>query len=117
MKPSPLLLWIAGTVSACSAIAGAWVAIGGPVPASTRYVQQEDDILEGRIIRVESADRHQTKESAKLGREIYGAKVRQLLIHKRPTDEDQRLIYDEMLDRAQRKLKFYEDLEIDLRKK
>ena len=46
MKPSPLLLWIAGTVSACSAIAGAWVAIGGPVPASTRYVQQEDDILD-----------------------------------------------------------------------
>ena len=121
MKVNPTLLWIAGTITACSAIATAWVQIGGPIPASQLYVTQSGDEIKKVMTRgfrkVESQGKKQTEESAKWGRKIYNQELHDLLLIPPPQDAEQHQYWKESIERAQRQRKFYSDKEIELRKK
>ncbi len=120
MNPRKLLLYIAATITACTAIVTAWVQIGGPIPASQLYVTQSgDDIKEdlgGRLQKVEVEGKKQTEESAKWGRKIYTQELRSLLILPRPENLEQRQLWRDSIDDAKRNQKFYTDKEIELRK-
>ena len=120
MKVNPILVWVAGTVAACSAIATAWVQIGGPVPASTLYVTQSGDDIKQEMTRgfrkVERASKKHSLESAKWGRKIYSKEVHDLLVIQPPRDPVQKQYWIEQIDDAKRKQNFYEELEIELKK-
>ena len=121
MTPRAALLWTAATLAAISTIATVWIQFGGAIPASQLYVVQEDDKIKAQMTRgfrkVEQVDKHQTEESAKLGREIYKSKVRSLLVIQPPEDAGARAFYREQLKEARDKQQYYEDLEIELRKR
>ena len=121
MKVNPILVWIAGTVAACSAIATAWVQIGGPVPASQLYVTQSGDDIKKVMTRgfrkVESQSKEHSEESAKWGRKIYSEELNKLLRIPPPQDQEQHQYWKDSVDRATRQKKFYTDKEIELRKK
>jgi len=121
VKVNPILVWVAGTVAACSAIATAWVQIGGPVPASKLYVIQSGDEIKKKMTRgfrkVEQNDKAHSKESAKWGRKIYTKEVHDLLVLPAPKDPNRRQYWKEQIDDANRKKLYYENLEIELRKK
>ena len=121
MTPRATLIWIAGTVGAGLTVWAGWVQLGGAIPASQLYVTQSGDAIKeeigGRLQLIESEGRHQTRESAKHGREIYKQKVRGYLILPAPKDTEQHQIWLEDLQEAKRKQRYYEDLEIELRKK
>ena len=120
MTPRAMLLYIAGTIGACTVIATAWVKVGGPVPASTLYVTQSGDSIKKTMSRkfrkVEGINKKQTEESAKWGRKIYTKEVHDLLVIPEPQGPQQKQYWREQIDDARRKQKFYEDLEIELRK-
>ncbi len=121
MKINPTLLWVAGTVAACSTIATAWVQFGGAIPATKLYVTQEDEKIKKQLTRgmrrVESTDKKHSEESAKWGRKIYNQELHDLLIVPAPKDPEQRQYWQESIERARRQRKFYSDKEIELRKK
>ena len=121
MKVNPTLLWIAGTVAACSSIVTAWVQIGGPIPASQLYVTQSGDAIERKLTRglrkVEAEGKAQTEESAKWGRKIYSEELNKLLRIEPPEDPEQHQYWRDSVERAQRQKKIYTDKEIELRKK
>ena len=120
MKINPTLLWIAGTVTACSAIATAWVQIGGPVPASQLYVTQSGDEIKKEMTRgfrkVESDGKKHSLESAKWGRKIYSEELNKLLRIPPPKDPEQHQYWKENVERATRQRKFYLDKELELKK-
>ncbi len=108
----------AGAVASALLVMGTlWVQMGGAIPASQYYVLAEDGKLKTRIFKVEAVNLNQTEESANLGAEIYRSKVRGMLVINPPDNLQQRQIWREIIDEARRKLKYYEDLEIELRKK
>ena len=121
MTPRATLIWVAATISACTAIATAWVQVGGPVPASKLYVIQSDDKIKKVMTRgfrkVEQKGKEHSEESAKWGRKIYSKEVHDLLVIQPPSDPVQKQYWIEQIDDAKRKQKFYEELEIELKKK
>jgi len=121
MKVNPTLVWIASTIAACSAIATAWIQIGGPIPASQLYVTQSGDNIKKEMTRgfrrVERSEKEHSKESAKWGRKIYTKELHDLLVLPTPTEPEQKQYWRENIEDAKRKQKYYEDLEIELRKK
>ncbi len=121
MKVNPILLWIAGTVAACTTIATAWVQIGGPVPASQLYVTQSDEAVEKKLTRglrkVEAEGKKHSEESAKWGRKIYSEELNKLLRLPPPQDPEQHQYWKDNVERSQKWKKFYSDKEIELRKK
>ena len=116
MTPRAMLLYIAGTIGACTVIATAWVKVGGPVPASTLYVTQSGEPLKRSIQKIELEGRKHSKESAKWGRKIYTKEVHDLLVLPAPADVNRRQYWQEQIEDAKRKKLFYENLEIELRK-
>ena len=120
MKVNPTLIWITGTIAACSAVATAWVQMGGAIPASQLYVTQSDDDIKEEMTRefrkVERAGKKHSLESAKWGRKIYSKEVHDLLVIQPPQDPVQKQYWKEQIDDAKRKQNFYEELEIELKK-
>ena len=86
-----------------------WVQLGGAVPASQTYVKH-------RVAPLEYQSRKHSKESARIGAEVYRQKTRGLLILPPPDNLEQRQIWREMLDDSRRQQKYFEDKEIELRK-
>ena len=86
-----------------------WVQMGGAVPASHTYVM---DMLRPILV----SGKKQTRESARIGAEVYRQKTRGLLILPPPQNLEQRQIWREMLDESRRQQKYFEDKEIELRK-
>ena len=121
MTPLKMFLTIGGVLGVCTAIATAWVQIGGPVPASKLYVIQSDDAIKKVMTRgfrkVERKGKAHSEESAKWGRKIYSKEVHDLLVIQPPSDPVQKQYWIEQIDDARRKQKFYEELEIELKKK
>ena len=121
MTPLKLFLTIGAVLGVCTAIATAWVQIGGPVPASVEYVVQSGDEIKKVMTRgfrkVEREGKAQTEESAKWGRKIYSEELNKLLRIPPPTDSEQHQYWKDSVERAQRQRKFYTDKEIELRKK
>ena len=117
MKINPTLLWVAGTVAACSSIVTAWVQIGGPMPASQRMLYETASGLEGKIHKVEADGKKHSEESAKWGRKIYSEELNKLLRIDPPDDPEQHQYWKDSVDRAVRQKKFYTDKEIELKKK
>ena len=119
--PLKICLTIGSVLGVLTAVTTAWVQMGGAIPASQLYVTQSGEDIKAeigsRLELIESEGRHQTRESAKHGREIYKQKVRGYLTLPPPTDTEQHTIWREDLDEAKRKQRYYEDLEIELRKK
>ncbi len=121
MTPKNVIITIGAVLGVCTAIAAAWVQIGGPVPASVEYVVQSGDEIKKVMTRsfrkVEGVNKKQTEESAKWGRKIYTKEVHDLLVIPEPQGMEQKQYWKEQIDDAKRKQKFYENLEIELRKK
>ncbi len=119
--PLKVFMSIGGVIGVCTAIATAWVQMGGAVPASQLYVTQSDDKIKTEMTRgfrkVESEGKKQTEESAKWGRKIYNQELHDLLTITPPKDPEQHQYWKENVERAQRQRKFYSDKEIELRKK
>ena len=109
MKPKARLLWIAGTVTAITAIWGGWVQLGGAIPATQLHVLKQ-------LLPIKQVQKLLTKESAQVGAEVYRQKVRSLLIIPPPDNPEQREIWKDIIEEARRDQKYYEKKEIDLRK-
>jgi len=109
MKPKARLMWIAGTVTAVTAIWGAWVQMGGAIPVTQTY-------LAHKLIPLKKAQKQLTQDSAHVGAEVYQQKVRGLLIIPPPVNLEQRQIWKDIIRDARRDLKYYEQKKIDLRK-
>ncbi len=109
MTPKARLMWIAGTVTACTAIWGAWVQMGGAIPATKTHVVHA-------LEPIKKAFKRLTKDSAHVGAEVYRQKVRSLLIIPPPVNLEQRQIWKDIIRDARRDLKYYEQKKIDLRK-
>ena len=119
--PLKIFLTAGAVLGVVTAGATAWVQMGGAIPASQLYVTQSGEDIKSeigsRLQLIEAEGRHQTRESAKHGREIYKSKVRGYLTLPPPTDTEHHTIWREDLDEAKRKQRYYEDLEIELLKK
>lgn len=116
MTPLKLFLTIGAVLGTCSAIAVAWVQMGGAIPASQLYVTQSGEPLKRSIIKIEQEGKAHSKESAKWGRKIYTKEVHDLLVLPAPADVNRRQYWQEQIEDAKRKKLFYENLEIELRK-
>ncbi len=109
MKPKARLMWIAGTVTAITAIWGAWVQMGGAIPATQSHVLK-------KLQPIKKIQKLLTEDSAHVGAEVYRQKVRGLLIIPPPENPEQREIWKDIIKGARRDQKYYEQKEIDLRK-
>ena len=109
MKPKARLLWIAGTVTAITAIWGGWVQLGGAIPATQLHVLK-------KLAPIQKIQKLLTQDSAQVGAEVYRQKVRSLLIIPPPENLEQRQIWLEIINEARRDQKYYEQKKIELRK-
>ena len=116
MTPRATLIWVAGGVTAATAIWGAWVQLGGAIPVSEQLLYETATGLENKIKKVEVEGKEQTQESAKWGRKIYNKELHDLLLVPIPAHPVQRQYWEESIEDAKRWRKFYTDKEIELRK-
>ena len=117
MTPRAAMIWVAGTVASGLTIWGAWVQMGGAVPATKQLLYETASGLEDQIKKVEADGKQHSEESAKWGRKIYNKELHDLLVLPPPTDPVQRQYLKENIEDAQKWRKFYSDKEIELRKK
>ncbi len=117
MTPRAALIWVAGTVASGLTIWGAWVQMGGAVPATKQLLYETASGIEDKIRKVEADGKQHSEESAKWGRKIYNQELHDLLILPAPKDPVQRQYWQEGIEDAKRQRKFYSDKEIELRKK
>ena len=109
MTPKAIIMTIGAIAGSLVGIWALWIQLGGAVPASQMYVM---DIIRPILI----MGKKQTRESARIGAELYRQKTRGLLILPPPENLEQRQIWREMLDESRRQQKYFEDKEIELRK-
>ena len=120
MTPKNWIITVGAAAAALTAIATTWIQFGGAIPATKLYVIQSDDEIKQEMTRgfrkVERAGKKHSEESAKWGRKIYSKEVHDLLVIQPPADPVQKQYWIEQIDDAKRKQKFYEELEIELKK-
>ena len=115
--PLKVFLSVGAVLGVCTAIATAWVQMGGAVPASQQLLYETASGLSDKIHKVEADGKQQTLESAKWGRKIYTKEVHDLLVIPEPQGAEQKQFWREQIDDARRNQKRYEAIEEDLLKK
>lgn len=92
------IVWLGSVAGAVTTIGALWIAVGGPIPATSADIKRLD------------------RSQAEAAVEIYQTKLRSLLVLSPPENTTAHTAWEEELRQARESLKRAEDRKIDLSK-